>query len=53
MKASNFVLQAFCIGTTLTALGGCAEEATRPGVPSTAMQVASGGHVVAFTAKRI
>ena len=50
MKASQLVLQAFCIGAALTALGGCAEQATRPGVPSTAMQVASGGQVVAFTA---
>jgi hypothetical protein len=50
MKASHFISQAFCIGTTLTALAGCAEQATRPGVPSTAMQVASGGQIVAFTA---
>lgn len=50
MKASHFLLQAFCVGTALTALGGCVAEATRPGVPSTAMQVASGGQVVAFTA---
>ncbi len=34
MKASNFVLQAFCIGTTLTALGGCAEQVTRPADPA-------------------
>jgi hypothetical protein len=50
MKASYFAVQVLSVGTILAALSGCATEPTRPGVPSNALQVSSGGRVVAFTA---
>lgn len=50
MKASYFAVQVLSVGTILAALGGCAAEVTRPGVPSNAIQVSSGGRIVAFTA---
>ncbi len=51
MKASFLVFaQGLSLGAILAALGGCAAAPTRPGVPSNAVQVSSGGKVVAFTA---
>ena len=50
MKASYLVVHVLSAGTILAALGGCATELTRPGVPSNAMEVSSGGKVVSFTA---
>jgi len=49
MKASLFAVGILSGGSILLSLGGCAGE-TRPDVPSDAMQVSSGGKVVAFTA---
>lgn len=50
MKAPSLAAQTLSLGMALAALGGCATEATRPGVPSNAVQMSSGGKVVAFTA---
>ena len=50
MKASFLAVQTLSLATVLAALAGCAAEATRPGVPSNAVQMSSGGKVVAFTA---
>src|ERR1039458_419503 len=50
MRVTYLALDVLSIGTILAALGGCAAEATRPGVPSNAMQVSSGDKIVAFTA---
>jgi hypothetical protein len=51
MKASFLAAtHVLSIGTVLATLNGCAVQPTRPGVPSNAMQVSSGGKVVAFTA---
>jgi len=50
MKASFLVLRLLGIGTALLAVAGCATAPTRPGLPSNAMQVSSGGKIVAFTA---
>ena len=50
MIVTNLALEVLSVGTILVALGGCTAEPTRPGVPSNAMQVSSGGKVVAFTA---
>src|ERR1700691_2289927 len=49
MKVTNFTVGVLCSGSLLLALSGCATD-TRPDVPSNAMQVSSGGKVVAFTA---
>jgi hypothetical protein len=49
MKASFFGLGFLSCGSLLFALGGCVQD-TRPEVPSGAMQVSSGGRIVAFTA---
>jgi hypothetical protein len=50
MKASVLAVQALSVGTILATLGGCAAEETHPGVPYNAMQFASGGKVVAYSA---
>ncbi len=50
MKAIYFSLSVISFGALLSALGGCSSEQTRPDLPSNAMQVSSGGKVVAFTA---
>src|SRR5580700_7761751 len=51
MKASFLAaVQVLSVGTVLATLSGCAVQPTRPGVPSNAVQVSSGGKVVAFTA---
>jgi hypothetical protein len=51
MKASYLAVQVLSVGTILAGLGGCAgQPPARSGVPSGAMQVASGNKVVAFTA---
>jgi len=50
MKASYLAVHVLSAGTILAALSGCVAEVTRPGVPSNAMQVSSGGKVVSFTA---
>jgi hypothetical protein len=49
MKARIFAVGVLSSGLALLSLEGCAQE-NRPDVPSDAMQVASGGKVVAFTA---
>jgi hypothetical protein len=49
MKAIYFAVGVLSSGMALLSLEGCAQE-SRPDVPSDAMQVASGGKVVAFTA---
>jgi hypothetical protein len=49
MKASYLAVQILCGGTILAALGGCAAEVSRPGVPSNAVQEAS-GKLISFTA---
>jgi hypothetical protein len=50
MKASfSAAAKLFGVGTVVTSLCGCAVQPTRPGVPSSAVQVASGDKVVAFT----
>src|SRR5580700_10016885 len=49
MKARLFAVGVLSSGFALLSLEGCAQE-NRPDVPSDAMQVSSGGKVVAFTA---
>lgn len=49
MKARFFAVGVLSSGFALLSLEGCAQE-NRPDVPSDAMQVSSGGKVVAFTA---
>jgi len=49
MKAVYFAVGVLSLGSVVLTLGGCATE-TRPDVPSDAMQVSSGGKVVAFSA---
>ena len=48
-KAANFAIGVLSMGSLLMGLGGCA-SGNRPDVPSDAMQVSSGGRVVAYTA---
>jgi hypothetical protein len=50
MKAVSLSVHALTLAAVMAAIGGCAVQPTRPGVPSNAMQVASGGKIVAFTA---
>lgn len=49
MKATCFTVGVLSCGSLLLTLGGCSSE-SRPDLPSNAMQVSSGGKVVAFTA---
>jgi hypothetical protein len=49
MKVSCFAVGVLSVGSLLLTLGGCAAD-DRPDVPSDAMQVSSGGRVVAFAA---
>jgi hypothetical protein len=50
MKASLSTVQLFGVAAVLAGVGGCATAPIRPGLPSNAMQVSSGGRIVAFTA---
>jgi hypothetical protein len=50
MKASFSAVRVLSVGTILAALGGCAAEVTRPGVPSNAVEVSSGNKVISFSA---
>jgi hypothetical protein len=49
MKTAELKMGLLMCGSLLVALGGCAQE-SRPEIPPGALQVSSGGRVVAFTA---
>lgn len=51
MKTTCVRIGVFGLGTLLALVGGCAQE-SRSDVPSNAVQMSSGGKVVAFTASR-
>jgi hypothetical protein len=50
MKVVRISASILSCGALLAAVGGCADQGTRSDVPLNAVQVASGGKVVAFTA---
>jgi hypothetical protein len=49
-KVIYFSVGIISFGSLLCGLGGCSSEQSRPDLPSNAMQVSSGGKIVAFTA---